>query len=183
MSQGSTLQDASPPLQQKRKKKHQAKKNAAAKKSRRFSATEDVVNEDALGVEEMGSALQIARHPPKPSRSKQNQGQKTDALVDFLLPQLKQQASSLFAILAEGLRCTTTESPKRTLLSCSFERAMSGHIKKGTLQHTSSCKGECVNLLIFCASLMHVKMKVLILLNETATLCLTTLAMTKSTAL
>ena len=31
----------------------------------------------ALGVEGMESALQIARHPPKPSRSKQNQGQKT----------------------------------------------------------------------------------------------------------
>ena len=62
---------------QMRKKKHQAKKNAAAKKRERFSATEDVATKDALGVEEMGSALQIARHPPKPSRSKQNQGQKT----------------------------------------------------------------------------------------------------------
>ena len=62
---------------QKRKKKHQAKKNADAKMRGRFSATDNVATKDALGVEEMGSALQIARHPPKPSRSKQNQGQKT----------------------------------------------------------------------------------------------------------
>ena len=63
---------------QKRKEKHQAEKDATAtKKKGRFSATDNVATEDALGVEEMESALQIARHPPKPSRSKQNQGQKT----------------------------------------------------------------------------------------------------------
>ena len=46
------------------------------KKKGRFSVTDNVATEDALGVEGMESALQIARHPPKPSRSKQNQGQK-----------------------------------------------------------------------------------------------------------
>ena len=55
---------------QKRKKKHQAKKDAAAKKRGRFSATDNVATEDALGVEEMESVPQIARHLPKPSRSK-----------------------------------------------------------------------------------------------------------------
>ena len=63
---------------QKRKEKHQAEKDATAtKKKGRFSATDNVATEDALGVEGVESALQIARHPPKPSRSKQNQGQKT----------------------------------------------------------------------------------------------------------
>ena len=63
---------------QKRKEKHQAEKDATAtKKIGRFSATDNVATEDALGVEGMESALQIARHPPKPSRLKQNQGQKT----------------------------------------------------------------------------------------------------------
>ena len=53
-------------------------KDATVKKKKgRFSVTDDVATEDALGVEGMESALQIARHPPKPSRSKQNQGQKT----------------------------------------------------------------------------------------------------------
>ena len=53
-------------------------KDATVKKKKgRFSVTDNVAAEDALGVEGMESALQIARHPPKPSRSKQNQGQKT----------------------------------------------------------------------------------------------------------
>ena len=53
-------------------------KDATVKKKKgRFSVTDDVATEDALGVEGMESVLQIARHPPKPSRSKQNQEQKT----------------------------------------------------------------------------------------------------------
>ena len=55
-----------------------AVKDATVKKKKgRFSVTDDVATEDALGVEGMESVLQIARHPPKPSKSKQNQEQKT----------------------------------------------------------------------------------------------------------
>ena len=61
---------------QKRKKKHQAGRNSATEKKGRFSANGNVAIEDAHGVEGMESIRQIARHPPKPSRSKQKQGQK-----------------------------------------------------------------------------------------------------------
>ena len=168
---------------QKRKEKHQAEKDATAtKKKGRFSATDNVATEDALGVEEMESALQIARHPPKPSRSKQNQGQKTkrqrqvksqrvrrneakamaqvggsrcvlnkdvksyagrnecfakrtclpDAVVALLPPELKQQASSLYAAMPKDRDAAPLDLRiELCRLGLSLERATPNYVKKG----------------------------------------------------
>ena len=168
---------------QKRKEKHQAEKDATAtKKKGRFSATDNVATEDALGVEEMESALQIARHPPKPSRSKQNQGQKTkrqrqvksqrvrrneakamaqvggsrcvlnkdvksyagrnecfakrtclpDAVVALLPPELKQQASCLYAAMPKDRDAAPLDLRiELCRLGLSLERATPNYVKKG----------------------------------------------------
>ena len=152
------------------------------KKKGRFSVTDDVATEDALGVEGVESALQIARHPPKPSRSKQNQGQKTkrqrqgktrrvrqneakamaqvggsrcvlnkdvksyagrnecfakrtclpDAVVALLPPELKQQASSLYAAMPKDRDAAPLDLRiELCRLGLSLERATPNYVKKG----------------------------------------------------
>lgn len=96
---------------QKRKEKHQAEKDAAAKKRGRFSATDDVATEDALGVEGVGSALQIARHPPKPSRSKQKQGQKTKRQRQSKSRQVRQNEAKAMTKVG-GSRCVLNKDAK-----------------------------------------------------------------------